>query len=216
MNCDRAQEFFSDLVEGTLAAPLEREVETHLEGCPECLSLSTSMREAVTRLRGLSAVEPPTDLAERVLARTLPVLRRERARAAATSPVATAPTTPTSPPAWTWLAAAAAIVLLLAWRPPAFAREFSREASQGAYRVYSFGVRTYHETERWVEDLNVLRMTVGVAFEDRLDHLTERLRDLDEARRRETSEGDDERDESSSSKSLRPALMAFISSRSFS
>ena len=56
------------------------------------------------------------------------------------------------------------------------------------HQTYSFGLRVYRDSERLIDDLNVLRMTVGVAFEDRLDRLNERLKDLEEARRKQDSQ----------------------------
>jgi hypothetical protein len=53
------------------------------------------------------------------------------------------------------------------------------------HQAYGFGLRVYRGSERLIDDLNVLRMTVGVAFEDRLDRLNERLKDLEEARRKQ-------------------------------
>ena len=89
-----------------------------------------------------------------------------------------------------WLAAAAVLAMVLLFRPPELALDLSTKTSRTARHVYSFAIRAYDQTERWIEDLNVLRMTVGVAFEDRLDRLNERLRDLEDAGRR--SDGDDE------------------------
>ena len=75
---------------------------------------------------------------------------------------------------------------------PELAGELSRATSRTASDVYSFAVRTYHQTERWFEDLNVLRMTVGVAFEDRIDQINEQLRDLEDAGRRSDESEDDQ------------------------
>jgi hypothetical protein len=70
-------------------------------------------------------------------------------------------------------------------------------------------VRTYHRTARWIEDLNVLRITVGVAFENRIDRLNERLKDLEELRRRNGGE-----DEPRSGLPAKPARSAVAGSRS--
>jgi uncharacterized membrane protein len=89
---------------------------------------------------------------------------------------------------------AAALLLVMVLRPPELATELSRTTSRTARHVYSFAVQTYLQTERWIEDLNVLRMTVGVAFEDRIDQINEQLKDLEDAGRRpqNVDEGEDE------------------------
>jgi hypothetical protein len=186
MNCQRSRELLSDYIEETLPPPVLTELQAHLETCHECRALTESLREVVAALAAFREPEPPSDLTERILERTRPVLRaaqgRRLDRAAA-------------PSFWwsatNWLAAAAVLAGVLVWRPPEFVAGASRHVSQTAYQAYSFGVRTYHRTERWLEELNVLRMTVGVAFENRLDRLSERLRDLEEARRR-TGGGQDQ------------------------
>jgi hypothetical protein len=188
VNCARSEELLSDFVERTLAPPLTRELEGHLGECPGCTDLLSSLREVLGAFQELPVPDPPENLVERVLERTRPVLRA--ARVAEESSEAELET-----PFWrhaaAYLAAAALLGGLLLWRPPEFLADASRRVSQTAHQAYSFGVRTYHQTERWVEDLNVLRMTVGVAFENRLDRLSERLRDLEDARRRTEQDEDD-------------------------
>jgi hypothetical protein len=174
----------SDYLEETLSPPLRRELEAHLRSCEDCRNLADSVREVVTLFARFETPEPPADLTDRILERTLPALRpaRERQRDLETD-------------ASFWrsaasgLAAAAVLAMVLLFRPPEFLASWSRSVSQTAHQGYSLGVRTYHRTARWLEDLNVLRMTVGVAFENRIDRLNERLRDLEEMRRRS---GDDE------------------------
>jgi hypothetical protein len=176
-SCLRAQERFADLIDGSLAAPLERQLQEHLRECSECNALLVSYREVVAALRSFSAPEMSGELTRKIVASTRNGRRRSRH---AVWPTA-------FPVGWTARAgalAAAAVLVLLVWRPPAFVSGVSDRVSVRAHQAYSFGVRSYHQTARWLEELNVLRMTVGVAFEDRLDRLNERLQDLDEARRR--------------------------------
>lgn len=193
MNCRRSRELLSDSIERSLAPPLVRELEAHLGACRECAALARSLAEVVAALASVRAPEPPEDLVERVLDRTRPVLRASRDAASS----AMAPEEPLAAffgrgsfwwNASSWLAGAAILAAVLLWRPPEFLAGFARNVSKTAHQTYSFGVRTYYRTERWVEELNVLRMTVGVAFEDRIDRLTERLRDLEEARRKVSEE----------------------------
>ena len=193
MNCRRSQELLTDSLEGRLAAPLEHSLKAHLAECDACRSDYESLRAVVGGLKDLSVPEPPNDLTARILDRTRPELRALARELAATAP----PTPVLRLPASTWLAAAAVIALLLLWRPPALLSDWSSGVSRTARQAYSYGVRTYHQSERWLDDLNVLRMTVGVAFEDRLDRLNEQLRSF--------SDDEDDADESDSDQSSRSA-----------
>ncbi|HSF16821.1 MAG TPA: zf-HC2 domain-containing protein [Vicinamibacteria bacterium] len=179
MNCNRSLELISDLVENELPPILEREMRSHLSGCGECRALTAAVREVVAALRLDLEVEPPESLTENVLLHTSTSLRDLSGE-------------PNYwlPPVASWIAAAAIFAAVALWRPPDAFFELSREVSQTAHKFYSFGVRTYHETDRWIEELNVLRITMGVAFEDRIDRLSEKLRDLEEARRKTSSEGE--------------------------
>jgi hypothetical protein len=179
LSCRRHQELLSDHLEDTLSPPLRRDLESHLRLCEECRDLAASLSEVVTLLGGAEEPEPPSNLTELVLARTRPALAAAREASAVVE---------TDASFWRSfgpaLAAAAVLAAVLLFHPPEFLAGLSRNVSQTAHRGYSLGVRTYHRTGRWLEDLNVLRMTVGVAFENRLDRLNERLRDLEELRRR--------------------------------
>ncbi len=185
MNCRRHQELLSDYVENTLPPPLRREVENHVRTCEPCRNLAQSLNEVLSLFGGLQTPEPPSNLTELILERTRPALLAAREASADLE---------TEASLWrsfgSGLAAAAVLAMVLLFRPPELLAGWSRAVSQTAHQGYSLGVRTYHRTARWIEDLNVLRMTVGVAFENRLDRLNERLRDLEELRRR--SGGEDE------------------------
>lgn len=179
MNCRRHQEVLSDYLEDTLSPPLRREVETHVRSCEECRNLAESVKEVVTLFAAFQTPEPPARLTELVLERTRPPLAAARKVGGEIE---------TDASFWRsaaiGLAAAAVVAMVLLFRPPEFLEGWSRSVSQTAHQGYSLGVRTYHRTARWLEDLNALRMTVGVAFENRIDRLNERLRDLEEMRRR--------------------------------
>jgi len=189
VSCRRQQELLSDYLEETLSPPLRREAENHLRTCEECQSLVESMKDVLSLFGSFQAPEPPSNLTELILERTRPALFAARETGADLE---------TDSSFWrsfgSGLAAAAVLATVLLFRPPEFLAGWSRSVSQTAHQGYSLGVRTYHRTSRWIEDLNVLRMTVGVAFENRLDRLNERLRDLEELRRRNGGE-----DESSQS-----------------
>ena len=193
MNCRRAEELFSDYREGALAPPIEQELSAHLDTCDECKGLYRTFQEVADALGALSVPAPPEALTEKLVvdyashARTeLTALRTTRALTRFTAP------SPRLVAGASWLAFAAVLAMVLLFHPPELATELSRKTSRTARHVYSFAVRSYHQTERWIEDLNVLRMTVGVAFEDRLDQLNEQLRDLEATGRRSTEDDDDE------------------------
>jgi hypothetical protein len=188
VSCRRPQELLSDYIEGIISPLLSREVENHLRTCAECRSLAESLREVLSLFASFQAPEPPSNLTELILERTRPALLAARQTAADLE---------SDSSFWrsfgSGLAAAAVLATVLLFRPPEFLAGWSRSVSQTAHQGYSLGVRTYHRTARWIEDLNVLRMTVGVAFENRLDRLNERLRDLEELRRRDDGEDESSR-----------------------
>ncbi len=202
MICRRSEELWSDYLEGTLAAPLAGELRTHLAACDTCSQLFAAFEEVVAGLGALSSPADPEKLTEHVLDRTRPKLaarRRDAERFVAESAVPLRQ-------AASWIAAAAVLAFVLLWRPPEALSDWSRKASQSVHQAYSFGVRTYHQSERWIEELNVLRMTVGVAFEDRLEEINRRLRDLEEASRR----AEDEEPEQSRRNDASSSLLAHV------
>jgi hypothetical protein len=222
VNCRRIQELLSDYIEETLPPPLKREVEVHLASCVECRELTRSLREVVGLFASFEAPEPPVDLSERILERTRTALLASRTAASRMAQMAKIESSADSS-FWrslgAGLAAAAVLASVLVLRPPELLEGWSRHVSQTAHRGYSFGVRTYHRTARWLEDLNVLRITVGVAFENRLDRLNERLRDLEEVRRRSGEEDDSSRSglsQPNAVASRRPALDESREARSVS
>jgi len=184
MNCRRAEELFSDYRDRALAPPLERAVSAHFETCNECRELYRTFEEVTGALGALTVPAPPVELTEKL---SLPA-RIAPAKQPFPSP------SPRVVAGASWLAVAAVLAMMLLFRPPELVSDFSRTASRAARHVYSFTVRSYNLTERWIEDLNVLRMTVGVAFEDRLDQINEQLRDLEDAGRRSNDENEQSRE----------------------
>ena len=67
MNCERAQEWYSDYVEGALPAPARAALDRHLAGCAECRRAMEAFRATWEGLDAVPPVEPPPDLAWRVL-----------------------------------------------------------------------------------------------------------------------------------------------------
>ena len=179
MKCRRSEELFSDYLEGTLPIPLRNDLEDHLGSCRDCQSLLASFREVVDVLSILPRPQPSTDLVERIMGVTRPVLRSRRTA----SPALPGFVLPKRLN-WAVWAAAAAFVALLFFRPPAPLQGVGTRISRLGHQTYSYGVRIYRGSEQLIDELNVLRMTVGVAFEDRLDQINERLKDLEEARQK--------------------------------
>ena len=175
MNCSRSEELFADYLDERLGRPETIELERHFARCESCPGLLTEYRNVVRGLRALQAPAPSDELESKILGTVLP---RVKARAEFL-PL----------PSWRtfagWAAAACFLFLLIgpSTGSPSQGR-IGQEVSQTTHRLYSFGVRAYRESERLVDELNVLRMTVGVAFEDRIDELSERLRALEEIQRR--------------------------------
>lgn len=197
VSCRRAEELFSDHLEGSLAPPLEGELVAHLDTCSECASLYVAFQEILSVLEASKVPAPPEGLMPRL---TAAVPSRQIGPSSASGDRRERPRRVTSPRALatsSWLAVAAVIALLLLWRPPELGSELWRKTSMTAHQTYSFGVRTFHQTERWIEDLNVLRITVGVAFEDSLERINEQLRDLELT-------GRESNDDSEESRELRP------------
>ena len=185
MKCRRSEELFSDYLEGTLPIPLRADLEDHLRSCPECRSLLACFREVVETLSTLPRPQPSTNLVARILRVTRPALPRRRTAGPALPGFAL-------PKRLNWAvwAAAAAFIALLFFRPPAPLQGVGARINRLGHQTYSYGVRIYRGSEQLIDELNVLRMTVGVAFEDRLDQLNERLKDLEEARQKSESTPD--------------------------
>jgi putative zinc finger protein len=75
MKCENAQEFFSDYIEATLDKPSLVALEAHLTACASCQQGVEGLRQTWDALKAVPEIEPPKDLAWRVLAQ----LQQERA-----------------------------------------------------------------------------------------------------------------------------------------
>lgn len=187
MKCERAEELFTDDIDGSLTPAVERELRDHLDTCVECRALHVAFQDVVTGLGTYPVPAPPETVLPRLVAIAAPSkLRRQ---------IPLAEPRPRTLAALGWLAVAAVLALMVFGRPPELVSELSRTTSRAAHDIYSYGVRTFHRTERWIEDLNVLRLTVEVAFEERLDRINERLRDLQRAGRGSDDDEGQSRDE---------------------
>lgn len=75
MQCERAQEFFSDYVERALDRPMTVALEGHLVACRPCRDEVESLRETFLTLEATPEIEPPVDGVWHVMCR----LQQERA-----------------------------------------------------------------------------------------------------------------------------------------
>ncbi len=68
MNCDRIEELLAAYTDGELSAVERAAVERHLQACPDCAALLSSLRSADAALAGFPEIEPPADLREALYA----------------------------------------------------------------------------------------------------------------------------------------------------
>jgi predicted anti-sigma-YlaC factor YlaD len=192
MDCQRAEELLSDHLEGSLHEILRGELEAHLGQCDECRALREAFGEVVAALRAFPEVAAPSGLAERSASAAL-----ARSGALVVRPALVLPS---------WVQAAAAgfalITLgtvLLVVGPDKPTRAAQRLVSQ----TVTAGSSLLERKDRLVEDVHILGVVLGTAFEGRLERVNERVEDyrrlLD--RKRPAPDGD------SKSGSGRPALL---------
>jgi hypothetical protein len=189
VKCRRSEELWSDYLDGRLSRPLTKDLEDHLAECPGCPELMEAFREVRSAVRTIPHLHPSPQLVERILLASRPRLIKLANQASLVDVASRArfgtPLVPNlSWRGWAAWGTAAALVALLILGP---SQTFSR-LNQIGHHVYSVGLGAYRNTEGLIDELNVLRMTVGVAFEDRLDRLNQRLKDLEEARRKNNGE----------------------------
>jgi len=183
MDCQRAEELLSDHLEDTLHPILRAELDSHLARCAECGPLRTAVAEVVEALRAFPDIDAPAGLAGRAAAAALaaprPVVR----------PAIVLPS---------WVQAAAAGLalitlgtILMAVGPERPTRAAQRLVSQ----TVTAGSSLLERKDRLVEDVRILGVVLGTAFEGRLERVNDRVEDyrrlLD--RRRPAPEGDSKR-----------------------
>ncbi len=168
MDCKRAEELLSDHLEGTLDLLLTADLERHLAGCPDCRALQAALALVVDTLRTFPALEPAADLAGR--AATL-ALRSRRPRPVRFLVSVSVPA---------WLQAAAAALALLTTGGVLYATQSpapSRVAARLVDRTVNAGAYILERKDRLVEDVRLLRVVIGTAFEGRLDRMNDRVDD---------------------------------------
>jgi anti-sigma factor RsiW len=184
MDCRRAEELFSDHYEGSLSPILREELDEHLEGCARCRALLEALGTVVEALRSYPLLEPSADLADRV---AVAALRRPRA---------VVPVYPHVVPSWLQAAAAGfALVVAGTFLLVAGPEAPTRAATRLVDRTVTAGSFLLERKDRLVEDVRILGVVIGTAFEGRLDRMNDRMNDYRELleRRRNASEEEKKR-----------------------
>jgi hypothetical protein len=162
--CRRAEELFSDHLEGALPPPLSADLESHLASCADCRVLLATVAEVVEALKAYPVLEPPATLAERAAAAALAAPRpasRVRLR-------------------WPDLGLPAGLQALAAALALALTGTALLAATEGARlkeRTLNAAVYLTERKDRVVEDFRLLRVVVTTAFEGRLDRMNDRVDD---------------------------------------
>jgi predicted anti-sigma-YlaC factor YlaD len=184
MDCRRAEELLSDHYEGSLTPLVKAEVDEHLEECPRCRALLEALGRVVDALHSFPLLEPSADLADRA---AVAALRRPRAAV---------PDRRHALPSWLQAAAAGiALVVagtfLLVTGPEAPTRAATRLVD----RTVTAGSFLLERKDRLVEDVRILGVVIGTAFEGRLDRMNDRMNDYRQLleRRRNASEEEKKR-----------------------
>jgi hypothetical protein len=161
MDCARAEELLSDDLEGTLAPLFRDDLRAHLQACPRCRSLRSALEDVVADLRRPSELAPPTGLSDRVAAAVVRAGKAPARRAGLLRFQAAAA-----------VAAIAGTSALYATRAPVL-----RQGARIVERASNAGVYLMERKDRLVEDVRILRVVVGAAFEGRLDRVNDRVED---------------------------------------
>jgi hypothetical protein len=184
MDCQRAEELLSDHLEGALHAILRAELEGHLARCADCRVLREALGEVVIALRSAPDLEAPAGLAERAAAAAI-----ARPRAVVIRPAIVVPS---------WVQAAAAGFALVALGTALLVvgpDKPTRAAQRLVGQTVTASNQLMEKRDRLVEDVRLLGVVLGTAFEGRLDRVNERVEDyrrlLD--RRKAAPEGDSKR-----------------------
>jgi anti-sigma factor RsiW len=170
MDCQRAEELLSDHLEGTLDVLLAADLEEHLAGCRDCRALGAALAEVRDVLRSFPALEPAADLAERAATSALRARRSPPLRFLI----------PVSVGVPAWLQAAAAVLALVTTGGVLYATQSpapSHVAARLVDRTVNAGAYILERKDRLVEDVRLLRVVIGTAFEGRLDRMNDRVDD---------------------------------------
>lgn len=181
MDCARAHELFSDHLEGVLHPILRAELDAHLAACAECRPLRASLADVVDALHAFPELDAPEGLAGRAAAAALAAPRAVVIRPAIVMP--------------SWVQAAAAGLALIALGTVLMVvgpEKPTRAAQRLVSQTVTAGSSLLERKDRLVEDVRILGVVLGTAFEGRLERVNDRVEDyrrlLD--RRRPAPEGD--------------------------
>jgi len=184
MDCQRAEELLSDHLEGALHPILRGELESHLARCADCGPLRAALAEVVEALRAFPEVETPPGLAGRAAAEAL-----ARPRPGVVRPAIVLPSWVQAAAAGLALIALGTILMVVGPEKP------TRAAQRLVSQTVTAGSSLMERKDRLVEDVHILGVVLGTAFEGRLDRVNERVEDyrrlLD--RRRPAPEGESKR-----------------------
>ncbi len=186
MECRRAEELFSDHLDGTLHEILHAELDTHLESCADCRALRGALAEVVAALRAYPELEAPSGLSARAARAALDA----RWRPPVARPAVVVPS---------WVQAAAAGFALIALGGMLMVvgpEKPTRAAQRLVGQTVHAGNSLIERKDRLVEDVRVLGVVLSTAFEGRLDRVNERVEDyrrLIERRRPAPPEDDSKR-----------------------
>jgi hypothetical protein len=166
MDCPRAEELFSDHLEGFLHPILRAELDAHLAECVECRPLRAALAEVVEALRAFPDVGAPAGLAERAATASLAAPRAIVIRPAIVVP--------------SWVQAAAAGLALIALGTTLMVvgpEKSSRAAQRLVSQTVTAGSSLMERKDRLVEDVRVLGVVLGTAFEGRVERVNDRVED---------------------------------------
>ncbi len=167
MDCRRAEELFSDHLEGVLHEILKAELEAHLASCEACRELRDSLGEVVSLLHEYPEVEAPPGLAVRVARAALARARR---------PVEVRPAFVV--PQWVQAAAAGFALIALGTMLALVGPEKPTRAAQRLVgQTVLAGNSLIERKDRLFEDVRILGVVLSTAFEGRLDRVNERVED---------------------------------------
>jgi predicted anti-sigma-YlaC factor YlaD len=161
IDCARAEELLSDDCEGGLDPLFRPDLQDHLSTCPQCRPLRSAMGEVMEDLRAVPDLAPPAGLSERVAAAVARAGKEPARRGGA----------------FRFQAAAAAVAIagttaVYTARGPAL-----RQGARAMERVSNARVYLTERKDRLVEDVRILRVVVGAAFEGRFDRVNDRVED---------------------------------------
>jgi hypothetical protein len=181
LDCDRVAELLSEDLEGTLDRAAAADVASHLAGCAECRALRLAMADVTSLLRA-PAIEPATDLADRVaraswVAARTPIVRAQRKRAWANAAATWAGWLTEVPFAVQAVAAALALVVTAGLVMAAGSAPGAPARPRFGQRISDATVYVIERKDRLVEDFRLLRVVVSTAFEGRLDRVNDRVDD---------------------------------------